>query len=82
MSTNTFSSLSALPIRASKGFVSIKETCKFQKFRDYLDLILKDTSKNRNLVNFGWVESELFNHNQALQQWGYKLRNSSRTAII
>lgn len=57
-------------MKGNNSDIHVKDTVKFTKFREYFDLISKDLKKNRNVITFGWVESSMINHNEALKKWG------------
>ncbi len=45
-----------------------------KKFGDYLSALMK--AQDRYLITYGWLESELAHHHEALRRYSVKLRNS------
>lgn len=80
LSSQSFEKLSQMPV--SKGSqLKMGNTVYFNKFAEYINFLLKGKSMS-TLLTFGWVESLLMSHNEALQMLGRKLRNQSKVGVI
>jgi hypothetical protein len=74
---------------SGEGSLKVARVYSQKNFEDYFDLILRTTSGvvantniKRNIIAHGWIESELFHHNEAMRRFALRLRDTRHVALI